>query len=167
MTRNDGIRRIHNDRFIALQAGYDFDRFAVIAARCHRHEFSLAAPDRDNSQTLGAKQKCLNREDERRNPPGYFEMDLGIGARKQLAGGIIDINLGQESASREVDGFRRAHKPPGKLSPWKLGQSERGAKACSGNPRILFRDTDVHTQDLGLRDVEEIGFGVCVAARVD
>ncbi len=90
------------DHLVArLQAGQYLDPATVVAADGDRHELRdyrcgprrHADPSLRNNMALdGMVTECTR--------SGQFEMHQGIGARQQLAGGVIDIHLDQQRARR-------------------------------------------------------------------
>src|SRR5262249_47663333 len=103
-SRNDGIWRAVNYRFIALEAGNNLNSIAEIVTRRYRCERDVAIFYYSHLQTLRAKYQSGGRNEKRRGLSRNLQMHLSIGAEKQLAAGIIHVNSHIQGASGSVDG---------------------------------------------------------------
>src|ERR1700731_1169908 len=94
-------------------------------------------------------------------------MDFCIGAGKQGVGWIGHINFNQQSASRHVDGVSSAYQASLKCASGKLSESKVRGHAGFDSARVFFRDVYVNAQRARLSDMEEIGFYIGVATRIN
>src|SRR5207302_285262 len=79
LSREDGIWRIYNHRFIALETRNNLNLIAEIATRRYRCEQHAAAFYNCDLQTLRAKYKSADWHEVRGGLSTYLEMDRDIG----------------------------------------------------------------------------------------
>ena len=134
---DQGVRRIGNDLICGLEPRHHLDGIAVIAADRDRDQLRLAIPHDPDLQTLRLEDQRIGRNRDGAHLIGQREIEMHhhVGARHQVATGIIDIDFGQQRARCQIDRVGVPHERAVKdlaregIEPEGGGRTGRAARA--------------------------------------
>src|SRR6185312_13913185 len=136
------VGRIENKRVTGAKAGGDFEGVAVVLADGDGLEMHAAIAHQGNAQTFGTEEQRVRGNGKLTDILRELEVDEDVGARKELAFCVVDVDLDVERARSGIDGAGVACDLAGELLAGIFVESEGRDVAVTDGRGVGFRYRD-------------------------